>query len=117
MNAAGPGCREADTELSRIFRICTGHKSSCFFVADLDKPNLVGALAQRFHNSVDAIPWQSKHHIDAPIVNGVNQHVRRRCFHARVLLYCWTSGRGILSCKLMPRGMATVAAVGGAQAR
>src|SRR5947208_11328419 len=52
-------------------------------------------LPKRVLDSVDPSPWQSKNHIDAPIVNGVDQHVRRRRFHARVLLCCCTSGAGI----------------------
>src|SRR5438132_14371909 len=86
---------KANTKPACVFCVSTSHTSRCYFVADLNKPNFVGALSERLHDSVDAIPWQSKNHIDAPIVNGVVQHVRRRRFHARVLLHCWTSGAGI----------------------
>src|SRR5439155_11919886 len=67
------------------------HERGRFFMANLNESNFVCALAKRFHDPVDPIPWQPKHNIDAPVVNGVNQHVRRRSFHTRVLLYRWTS--------------------------
>src|ERR1043166_8189881 len=95
MNAARAGCRKADAEFAGVFRVGTRHESGRFFVAYLDKSDLVRALSKSFHNPVDPIPRQPKHHIDAPIMNSVNQHIRRRGFHARFLLPSWTSGVGI----------------------
>src|SRR5207244_7590986 len=78
-------------ELPGMFCVRARHERGGFFVTNLNESNFVCAFAKRFHDPVDPIPWQPEYNINAPVVNSVNQHVRRRGFHARVLLHGWTS--------------------------
>src|SRR5258708_27893659 len=48
---------------------------------DLDEADRTLALAQRFHNAVDAVARQSKHHIHAPGMDGIHEHIRRSTPH------------------------------------
>ena len=48
---------------------------------NLNEPDLIGALSQRLHDSVDAVPGQSEHHFDAPIGDRVDENIRGCGFH------------------------------------
>src|SRR5437867_1372682 len=75
VNAAGSGSCQTDTEAAGVLGKATGHKCSVFFMANLNKANLLLSLAQRFHDSVDAISWQSEDDIDSPVDQGFNQNI------------------------------------------
>ena len=50
-------------------------------MANLNEPDLTGALSQRLHNSVDAVARQSEHDFDAPIVDRVDEKIGGCVFH------------------------------------
>jgi hypothetical protein len=84
MQPARSGCCEANAELACVFRISACHEGGALFVADLNESNLVGSLAERFHDSVDAVARHAEHDVDAPIVNRIDQNVRCCSFHLRI---------------------------------
>jgi hypothetical protein len=47
MNAARAGSGEAHPELSSVFRVGARHEYGSFFVANLNEPDLIGALSKR----------------------------------------------------------------------
>src|SRR5262249_13447634 len=73
---------KAHSELSGVLAISTRHESSRFFVTNLYESNFVRSLPERLHDSVDTVPRQTEYHLNAPIVNRINQNVGRRGFHA-----------------------------------
>jgi hypothetical protein len=81
MNAARTGSGEAHPELSSVFRLGARHECGSFFVANLNEPNLIRALSKRLHNSVDAVNRQSKHDLDARIVDRVDENISGCGFH------------------------------------
>jgi hypothetical protein len=82
MNPARARSGKAYTELSSVFRVRAGHECGGFFMAHLNEPDFVGAISQRFHDSVDAIAWQSEHDLDAPIVDRVDENIGGCGFHS-----------------------------------
>ena len=51
-------------------------------MTDLEEPDSIGALPQRLHDSVDAFPRQSKHDLDAPTKDRVDEKNISGCrFH------------------------------------
>jgi hypothetical protein len=70
MDAAGTRGRQADAELAGVFGISASHECRRFFVARLNKADLLLPVAQRLHDAVDAIAGQAENDIDAPILNG-----------------------------------------------
>jgi hypothetical protein len=57
----------------------TGSKGSSFFMAHLDKPDLVLMRPQRLKEPINAIAGQSKHRIDPPDDKALNDQVSN-CF-------------------------------------
>jgi hypothetical protein len=68
-------------ELSSVFRVGARHECGSFFVANLNEPDLIGALSKRLHNSVDTVARQSKHDLDASIVDRVDENISGCGFH------------------------------------
>src|SRR5439155_9612606 len=68
--------RQAYAEPARVLRITTGHERRRLLVADLDEADLVPALAQRLHDAVDAVAGQAEDDLDAPVQQGLDEHVR-----------------------------------------
>jgi hypothetical protein len=56
--------------------------AAAFFMANLNEPDLIGALSQRLHDSVDAVARQAEHHFDAPIVDRVDENIGGCGFHS-----------------------------------
>jgi hypothetical protein len=48
---------------------------------NLNEPDLIGALSQRLHDSVDAVARQSEHDLDAPVVERVDENISGCGFH------------------------------------
>jgi hypothetical protein len=42
---------------------------------NLNEPDLIGALSQRLHDSVDAVARQSEHDLDSPIADRVDENI------------------------------------------
>jgi hypothetical protein len=84
MDAAGPRGREAAAEPARPFRIGAGGEGGGLLVAHLDEADLVLALAQRLHDPVDAIAWQTEDDVDAPLMDGIDQDLGSVRSHPRL---------------------------------
>ena len=66
MNAAGSGSGQTDAELTGVFSVAAGHERRRLFVAHLDEANFVLALAQGFHDPVDAVAGQARKSLRRP---------------------------------------------------
>src|SRR6185437_9822279 len=55
VNSTWAGRSQADTQLAGEFGITAGHECRSFFMAHLDKSNLVCVSAKGFHDAIDAI--------------------------------------------------------------
>src|SRR6185369_10455254 len=75
MNAARTGGREADAELPRVFRVAAGHEGCGLFVPHLDEADMSLLLAQRFHDSIDAVARQTEDDTHAPFAEGLNENI------------------------------------------
>lgn len=71
VNAPRPGRCQANAKLARVFGIGASHECRRLFVAHLDKTDTLSALAQRFHNAVNAVAGKTENHFDPPIVNSI----------------------------------------------
>jgi hypothetical protein len=61
--------------LNGLYDVATsGARHECG-IANLNEPDLIGALSQRLHNSVDAVARQSEHDLDAPVVDRVDENI------------------------------------------
>ena len=67
MDAAGAGSGQADAEPAGVLGIGAGHEGGRFLVAHLDEADLVLALAQRFHDAVDAVAGEAKDDFHSPV--------------------------------------------------
>src|SRR6185503_7855354 len=81
MDAAGTRSGQTNSQIPRVFRICAGHEGSGFFMTHMDKTNVIPALPQRLHDSVNAVPGQSKNLFDAPVDEALHQNIRACLFH------------------------------------
>lgn len=75
MNAARAGSGQAHTQLPGVFRVGARHKCGSLFMPNLNEPDLIGALSQRLHDSVDAVARQSEHDLDSPIADRVDENI------------------------------------------
>jgi hypothetical protein len=55
-------------------------------VADLNESDCVGALPQRFHDSIDAISRQAEDDFNAPVHQALNKNVRSSLLHVTTLI-------------------------------
>ena len=46
-------------------------------MADVNEAHFVLAFSQRFHDSIDTVPGQSKNLVDAPANQSINQYIFR----------------------------------------
>src|SRR5918996_1373267 len=67
MNASRTGGRQTHTEPARVFSITAGHEGGGFFMPNLNETNMILALSQRLHDSVDAVARQSEDDVNSPI--------------------------------------------------
>src|SRR5436190_22543062 len=73
MDAPRTGGRQADAQFAGEFRITAGHEGRRFLVPDLHEANFVLSDAQRFHNPVYAVAWQTEDDFDSPFDQDVDQ--------------------------------------------
>src|SRR5215471_1297086 len=90
METAGTGRRKANSQFTGVLGISTRHECRRLFVTYLNKLNFVGTFSEGLHNSIDAVAWQAKDHINSPIMNAINQNVRCGGFHAKSPFLIWT---------------------------
>jgi hypothetical protein len=90
MQAAGPGSGEAHAELAGVFRVPAGHERRGLLVSHLDEADPVGALAQRFHDPVDAVPGQAENDLYVPVEQPFDEEIRSsgRCHGVAPLNAC-----------------------------
>src|SRR5262245_4119640 len=84
MNSAGARRCDTNAELAGVFGVAGGHERCCFFMADLNEAYFVGALAQRLYDAVDAVTGHSEHHINAPVMDRIDQNIGRSSFHPKI---------------------------------
>jgi len=65
-------------------RVGARHECGGFFMPNLNEPDLIGALSQRLHDSVDAVARQSEHDLDAPVVERVDEKYQRLWFSSGI---------------------------------
>jgi len=76
MNASGAGSREAHAEFAGVFGVAASHERGGLLVAHLDEADFLLLLAQRLHDSVDAVTGQPEDHFDTPFHEHFHQNVR-----------------------------------------
>src|SRR3954468_6186171 len=81
MHPARARSAEADPQFARIFRGGAGHERRSLLMANLNELDLFLTLAQRFHNSVDAIARNPKNEFDSPLQERINQNVSASSSH------------------------------------
>src|SRR5205807_4886345 len=84
--AARPRGRKADAEPPGVFGVTARHERRGLLVAHLDEADLLLPRAQRFHDAVDAVARDAEHGVDAPIQQGLDQHVGCGFCHGVALL-------------------------------
>src|SRR5262249_41603715 len=89
VNAARSRGRQAAAEPPRPFRVAAGHEGGRLLVAGLDEADLVLALAQGLHDSVDAVPRQPEDDLHAPLDQAVDQDICCRFGHVSAPSYLW----------------------------
>ena len=75
MNSSGAGRCETNSHLASEFRIPAGHERRGFFMAHLDKPNLLLMSAERLHDSVDSIARKPEDDFHTPIDQSFNEYI------------------------------------------
>src|SRR4030095_6435509 len=85
VDAAWTGGGEADAELAGELRVAAGHQGGRFLVPDLHEADLVVSDAQRLHDAVDAVAGQPEDHVDAPVVDRVDQYTGCGICHGALL--------------------------------
>jgi hypothetical protein len=76
MQPARSGGGKTDAELAGVLRIRAGHERGRLLVPDLNEPDRVLALPERFHDAVDSVARQPEHDLDAPALQHVDEHIR-----------------------------------------
>ena len=77
MDPAGAGCRQAHAQATGELRVSARHERGGFLVSNVDEADLVLALAERFHDAVDAVTWKSEDGVDVPVDEPLDEDVRR----------------------------------------
>src|SRR2546423_5193155 len=77
MNGTRSRRGETNAKLPRVLRVAAGHEGRGFFVPDLHEPDLILALAQCFHDAVDAIAGKTENLGDTPVNQAIDQQFRR----------------------------------------
>ena len=72
----GPEVARQTPSLPGELGVAARHERRRFFVPHLDEADLVLPRAQRLHDAVDAVAGQAEDDIDAPVEQGVDEHVR-----------------------------------------
>ena len=91
VDAPGAGGGQTHPEPPGELGVGARHERGGLLVANVDEPHLLAALPECLHHAVDAIPGQAKHHLDAPLVELIDQNVRRRLRHGSPPLPPWSS--------------------------
>jgi hypothetical protein len=85
MKTARPGSRKTNSKFPGVLGVSACHERRRLFVTYLNESDFVGAFSECFHDTIDAIAWQTKDHLNSPIVNGINQNVGCGGFHGSPL--------------------------------
>src|SRR5690348_889741 len=83
MDASRTGGGHANSKLSGIFRIRTSHEGGRLLMPNLNKPDLLFARAQGFHDSVNSITRQAKNHFNAPVQKSIKKNISSSISHKR----------------------------------
>ena len=75
MDAARPGSGQTNAQLAGVLCVGAGHERSGLFVAHLDEPDLLLALAQRFDDAVDAVARKTEDDLYAPVVERIEKNI------------------------------------------
>jgi hypothetical protein len=75
MDAAGAGCRDANTEPAGPLGVATSHEGGRLLVPDLNEADAILLLAQGLDDPVDPVTGDAEDHFDAPVEQGFDENV------------------------------------------
>ncbi len=82
VDAAGAGGCKAHAQAAGELSIGAGHKCRRFLVPHVDEANLILCLAQRLHDTVNAVAGQAEDRIDTPVHQLFYQHISSSHHHS-----------------------------------
>jgi hypothetical protein len=110
MDSAGARCAQAAAKFASHFGVTYSRECRALLVSAMDEFDIVLALTERFHHSVDTIAGHSEDVFDAPLMNYVDENITAGLRHIVTPFRCFQFVDTARNVSVSPRTGNSVAA-------